>query len=245
MIESEGSVQTILCKPIENGKQSTKQPNKLKGLYIPLLFIILYAMVLLVYFELLINYGTGAIFTSEQSKLLAFVTSPFNPLENLLPVYGSAIVGYINNLVFTVAIIFVAIFYHHLLAESERISPQLVFWSGVGASYALSIIVWLITGTPAMGTSVIGFVMALFLVGASLFDIRIYLKIPKTERSRLKFTKFICITAALAFSLVVALSYCVGNPSYINHLVGGAFCGLLVGLTLKINKNRSQCNSVL
>lgn len=195
----------------------------LKGLrvwYILLLFTALYLVVLLVY--------SVSLKTFLGSNILAFLTSPFNFVEDFSKVYKSPMEGYWLNAGFTAFIISVSIVYAQLLASSKRVKPELVFWTSILASYLVSIFVWRFNGMPSTGTSIIGFCMTAFLLLSSLHDLPAYFKKLRNKLCFLTIGKLFAINLVFVFSLVVLLSYWLGNSSYPYHFVGGAICGVLI-----------------
>ena len=157
------------------------------------------------------------------------MTSPFNFVEDFSKVYKSPIEGYWLNAIFTAFIISVSIVYSQLLASSKRIKPEHVFWTSIIASYLVSIFVWLFTGAPATGTSIIGFCMTAFLFLSSLYDLPAYSNKLRNKPCFLTIAKFFTIDLILVSSFLVAvLFYWLGNNSYVYHFAGGAICAVLI-----------------
>jgi hypothetical protein len=225
--ERVGSLESSL-----NGGQRTKQKIPLRWFYVPMALLILYAAVAVVYFLLVASVGSFDNLIGTQGKALAFVTSPFNFLEDFTGPYGSFIEGYFYNLIFTTGIIYFIIFYYHLISESKRISPELIFLTSIAASYVVALASWAITGRVSAGTSIIGFSMVTFLFGLTLADLRAQLK--GYPHSRLRNGKLFVIAPTTFVSLILALSYLWGNTAYPFHLAGGAFCGIFILLKTKM-----------
>lgn len=191
-----------------------------------MVLIILYAAVAIIYLLIVVSVGSFNNLIGTQGKALAFATSPFNFLEDFTGPNGYYLEGYFYNLIFTTGIICFIIFYYHLIAESKRISPELVFLTSIAASYLVSLASWAITGKVSVGTSIIGFSMVTFLFGLTLVDLRVQLK--GYAHMRLRIGKLVPIISTTFVSLFLVLSYLWGNAAYPFHLAGGAFCGVFV-----------------
>lgn len=219
--------------PLENGTLTKPFYYSLKNWHTWIvldIFVFLYVAVLFMY---LVFLHLGLSLTSFWGKILAFSTSPFNFTEIFSKVYSSPMEGYLSNGVFTVVIIFMSIFYYSLFALSKRVKPTTVFWTSVAASYIVSIFVWLITGAPSTGTSIIGFCMVGFLFINSLNDLRVHFKTKKAEQSKFIIAK-VSLSASIALvSLFLALFfYSLGNSIYV-HFGGGATCASLIFIAIK------------
>ena len=196
-----------------------------------MVLLVLYAAVAVVYFLLVISAGSFKNLIGTQGKVLIFATSPFNFLEDFAGSYSSYLEGYFYNLILTTGIIYFIIFYYHLIAESKRISPELVFITSIAASYVVALASWAITGKVSAGTSIIGFSMVTFLFGLTLTDLRVQLK--SYAHTRLRSRKLAIIIPTAFVSLILVLSYLWGNTAYPFHLAGGAFCGAFVLLKIR------------
>jgi hypothetical protein len=225
-------------KQAKNNCEQTKGlwHETLKGFrtwYIVNLFVTLYLMVLLTYYAFSV-YSVSL--SNIWGNIFAFLTSPFNLTEVFAKVYNSPMEGYLLNGVFTFLIISVSIIYYNLFASSKRIKPEIVFWTSIIASYLVSITVWLFTGAPSTGTSIIGFSMVGFLLVSSLNDLRVYFSKNRNHPSKLTIAKVFTIASITFFSLIIAVaSYSLGTNAYI-HFGGGAICAVLIFTAIKAEK---------
>lgn len=200
-------------------KTNTKSENRLQQIalgmrlvYVPLVFAALY----------LTASGVYLISPTDlwYNNVLAFLTSPFNFKEDFLKTYSSVTQGIWLNLVFTFAIIAFSIFYFRMLAVSKRISPTLIFWTSVLASYVVAGAIWLLKGVPSTGTSIIGFCITAFLIGSSFKDLSSF-SLNKKEKINRK--HFLAALSILFFSLVLSGFYLLGGAAPL-HLLGGTVC---------------------
>ena len=135
---------------------------------------------------------------------------------------------------FTVYIMIVAIIYSNYWSLSRRIKPELIFWVSIVSSYVVSLLVWIFTGQPSTGTSIIGFCMVGFLFLRSLNDLRFYFNKERIEDNK-STIRNISLTASLAFiSLVFALLFYSLNQSVYVHFAGGAICATLIIIIVKL-----------
>ena len=208
-----------------NSRRKADHKIKFRERYLPLIFIFIYLIVGLLY--LILARSGYNILTGWGSKLIAFSTSPFNLLEDFSGGYKSAQVGYFWNAVYLLPVLYIAIFYYHLVAETKLVSFELVFWGSIASSYIVSITIWAIGGWPSTGTSIIGFSILCYLFVLSVFD---FPKIHKNKQeNRLKFARIYVTIFVASFSFVLLLfGYLLGNSSYSIHLAGGAVCALLI-----------------
>ena len=228
----------IANKEAKNNSKQTKgrRHETLKGFrtwYIVDLFVALYLIVLLTYYAFSVyNVSLSNIW----SVIFAFLTSPFNLTEVFAKVYNSPMEGYLFNALFTSVLIIFSIIYYHLLASSKEVTPELVFWVSIIATYAVSALVWLFTGAPSTGTSIIGFCMIGFLFVSSVNDLRAYFNKKRAAQGKLIVAK-VSLTAIIGFMSVffVIFFYSLSNSIYV-HFAGGAVCGVLILAALKFKK---------
>jgi magnesium-transporting ATPase (P-type) len=224
MAETNGDMKAEISKPKTDRKQETHHKMGLRRFYVPILFTMVYFIVSLIYL-LLIHFGFN-ILAGTDGKVLAFLTSPFNFLEDFSGQYKSAQQGYFFNAILTIVFLFFALIYYDFFTESKRVGTELVFWESVLASYVVSISVWAITGWPATGTSIIGFSIVAYLFLLSFFDF--FRMEQRKPRPLFKDRKIIIVITTICISWLFLLSgYLLGNRAYAYHLAGGAICALL------------------
>jgi hypothetical protein len=175
--------------------------------------------------NLILNYG------------IVFLTSPFNVLETLSPVYNSVAQGLQENFEILVAVILIAeVFSRYSMV---RLKPYLTIdWAfalGIAASYVTSALWWWHTGVPGSGTSIVAFSILLFLASAASLDVKRRMKDARTK-AELK-RDYIWI-AALVTSFGFLPTYVVGNPHYQLHIVGALVFGSMVGLLAETRSAR-------
>jgi len=137
------------------------------------------------------------------------------------------------NGVFTFVIISLSIIYYHQFAWSKQVKPELVFWTGIIASFIVSIFVWLSTASPSAGTSIIGFCMVGFLLFTSLSDLRIYFNKKIIEQGKLIIAKVFLTASITVISLFfVFFFYSLSSSVYV-HFGGGAIAAILILITIK------------
>ena len=220
-------------------KASTKEKSKiskiqLKPFYIPLIFIFLCLVAALIYLFFQVSgfntlAGTGG-------TVLAFLTSPFNFLEDFTGNYEWPQQGYLYNTVVTVIFLFFATFYYYWITENKRFSIERVFWASIIGSYGVSIVVWAIKGWPSTGTSIIGFCVVGYLLGLSFFDF-------KRQRNKTKFSSrlrnLIILPTLLVSCIILPTAYLLGNDAYPYHLAGGGICAILLLLLRRKQSSKS------
>ncbi len=154
------------------------------------------------------------------SPAARFITSPFNPIEDLSKVYSNVEIGYLANGVFIAILLFITQIYMERAMKwlSGRITIRKVFFSGVFASYITAAIYWISTGQPSTGTSIIGFGVLMFLTFSLILDAAYYF------RSKRIIKAYVYFVAALVAG-IMAYSFTTIEI----HLIGG---GLFIGLML-------------
>jgi hypothetical protein len=213
---------------LESEVRKAKLKIQLRPWHVPLIFIVLFLFVSLLYLFLQ-WYGFNTLI-GNFGKELAFLSSPFNMLEDFSGYYSglyqSPQQGYIYNTVFTTAFLFFAAFYYHFITENKRFSIERVFLGSIVGSYVVSIVVWMLTGWPSTGTSIIGFCVLAYLLGLSSYDLLVVKR--KEPQLRFKTAKSIMIIPTIIFSSIILLfGYLLGNNASVYHLAGGAICGIL------------------
>lgn len=159
-----------------------------------------------------------------------FLTSPFNILETLSPIYPSFEVGLSENFVFVVLFVLLAESYsrYSMTRAKGLISVDVAFILSIVSTYTTSALWWWRTGVPASGTSIVAFDMLLFLAAVSMADFREY--VNRGEKRGAEALETLLWVLAVGTSLVVAPTYVLGNPHFELHLVGMAVFACVSGL---------------
>lgn len=171
------------------------------------------------------------------SHLVLFLTSPFNDQEIASPEYASIREGLFENYLIPASMIVVAPVSNLWLQNRNRMypTPWRVFLSSVVATYIVSALVWLKSGLPATGTSVIATCMAVLLLVYSVDGVmQASIKREKEKEIAQDFThrklSAVLLAFCFAFSLVTSCCYLLDNPAFKLHLLGGGICLGIVGL---------------
>jgi hypothetical protein len=169
-----------------------------------------------------------------------FLTSPFNILETLSPIYASFGQGLTENFVLVVFFMALAESYSRfsLVKLNAYLSVDLAFLLSIASTYIVSGLWWWKAGAPASGTSIVAFCMLLYLAAASVGDVRVYGK--RGRRQGAEFAKAFLWVLAISISLAAASTYLLGNPHFEVHIMGAVTFTALDGafvLTRLVRRN--------
>jgi hypothetical protein len=163
------------------------------------------------------------------ANLIQFASSPFSFIETTPPYSSSTIVGLYNNFLFVALLLVFAAMYSLILSLrfKESLSMPRIFCASVAGTYIVSAGVWVLTGEPSTGTSIIGFTTATAVAVASGTDLSSQLRlIFEGNRTPKYYAKAYVLLVVFGIALLITLrSYVLGNSSYLLHLVGGAASG--------------------
>ena len=156
-----------------------------------------------------------------------FLTAPFSPVENYdTSLYSNPTVGYVSNLGGVAFLILFCELYLRVLRPS-RLKPNpatLAFGLSIIASYALSGLLWLTTGVPSAGTSIIGSCTALTVVYFAASDA--WAEAPrKSFLGRKAPTPWIPIVFLAVPSAFYYVNYV--NSALLSHILGDVIFVLL------------------
>ncbi|MDG6911112.1 MAG: hypothetical protein JRN18_02030 [Nitrososphaerota archaeon] len=191
---------------------------------ITLFFYLAYLSVNYVYVVVLpgdiLNYGA------------VFLTSPFNILETLSPLYFSFGQGLVEN--FALVVLFMGLTESYSRFSMVRVKAYLsvdaAFVLSIASTYATSALWWWKTGAPASGTSVVALCMLLYLATASVCDFDTYAS--RRQMHGAEFAKVFLWVLATPISLVAASTYVLGNPHSEIHIAGAVVFTALAGMVL-------------
>jgi hypothetical protein len=164
------------------------------------------------------------------ANLIQFATSPFSFIEATPPYSSSTIMGLYNNFLFVALLmVFLAMYNLTLSRRLKRpLSLPRVFGGGVAATYAVSGAIWILTGQPSTGTSIIGFTTVTALALASATDLSGQLRrIYVGNRKAMEYVRAYVWLIVFGIASLIALgSYVLGNQAYPLHLVGGTISSI-------------------
>jgi hypothetical protein len=129
------------------------------------------------------------------------------------------------------------------LAVSESLKRSLslprIFVTSVAGTYVVAAIIWILTGQPSTGTSIIGFTMVVAIAASSGADFLAQLRrIYEGNHRAVNYLKSYGLLIVCGVASLIALrSYLLANSSYQLHLAGGAVSGVvMLGWALKKDK---------
>lgn len=152
-------------------------------------------------------------------NVLAFATAPINILENTASAPGLFAYGLVANFGFVLLYLFIA----EMLSREYKpiISVEYALLISIASTYAVSAMIWAHYGVPAIGTSIIGVSMAMYIVGLCVWAMfvravrTIVFSMPLDIRLYL-----IEATLTTAILVLVMGTAVVGNPAVVNHEAG-------------------------
>jgi hypothetical protein len=171
-------------------------------------------------------YLFGNVYNACVNPLWTFIISPVNYCENFSPIYTSPIQGLQGNFITVGILIFVAVLYYKASEHyHKRVFPVYRILSlSILSSYLISALLFLNSGFPSEGTSIIAFSLLTFLFLELILDISRISQKPGRKGALLKLGGF--ITVILVASLMLA-GYIINNSSASLHLAG-AFVVLIL-----------------
>jgi hypothetical protein len=167
---------------------------------------------------------------AAQSDLAVYLTSPFGSIENLQ--LGVSLWGYgiVENFLLVTAIMVLVAGYHVFLSSRNPSSPSLasLFFAATAATYFVSLADWIVTGTPASGTSVIAFSLLAYLLLACAMETWGEVEANSRLGKSVVGLDALAWTGQTAVILLLSLYYLVGNASAAFHLGGAILTGAIL-----------------
>jgi hypothetical protein len=148
-----------------------------------------------------------------------FASSPFSAIED----YSGAASAINTDLIYNFGAVAVLVFVAGLVSynsQARGITAGRAFAAMVAGTYVVSAMVWLHHGTPATGTSVIGFSECLYIAGVAAYG-----AYASVRRGGLGMNVLTAVTELAALGLISwygTRMYVIGNQSVAYHMVGAA-----------------------
>jgi hypothetical protein len=162
---------------------------------------------------------------ASSSNMVMWLSSPFNISQE-----ASNLAGVFYNYILVVAAFLIVELYSRNIADlkDRDFIMDNATLIGIIASYATSLVVWLVKGVPSMGSSIIGFDLLIFFA-VDLIDSEFFVRAPEdriTAKMVIAIIVVVCTVIILDSSVVMYL-YIHQNPFWYVHLLGGAIFALL------------------
>jgi len=167
---------------------------------------------------------------ATRSDLVLYLTSPFGSVENLQSGGTAWSCGIFENFLMVAAIMVLVVVYRLFLSSrsSGILSLPSVFLAAIASTYLVSLGVWVGTGTPTSGTSIIAFSLVGYLFLACVRETWEAAKGTALVGRAGIALDVVLWTGPTAIVILLSLCYLVGNESAPFHLGGAVLTGAIL-----------------